>query len=114
MKSNYKRTIFFTFLDCHKVIIRFYKKKITPNNFILFGQNKVGFFCTCQEMTKLREKEVALISEDRDNVKAELERIKSELTSRLKAAEDEVGLSLLHAKVQSVIIMRLYKCWEMS
>lgn len=42
-------------------------------------------------MTKLREAEVALITEDRDNVKAELERIKSELSSRLKAAEDEVG-----------------------
>ena len=46
-------------------------------------------------MTKLRETEVGIITADRDEIRAELERIQSELTSRLKSAEAEVGKSKL-------------------
>ncbi|XP_052773969.1 protein FAM184A-like [Mya arenaria] len=46
---------------------------------------------TKQEMTKLRESEVSLITEDREKLRAEFDRVKSELSSRLKAAEDEVA-----------------------
>lgn len=60
--------------------------------------------CTKQEMTKLRETEVGIITQEKDQLKSDLENIRSELTSRLKAAEDEVSRvnSILQNKEQGL------------
>lgn len=52
----------------------------------------VRCFLYFQELNKQRETEVTDMTEKRDKVQVELDNVRSELTSRLKAAEDEVHI----------------------
>ena len=48
-------------------------------------------FPVIQELTNKHNAELEALQKEKDSIQAEYERVKSELSSRLKAAEDEVG-----------------------
>ena len=54
-----------------------------------------------QELTNKHNAELEALQKEKDSIQAEYERVKSELSSRLKAAEDEVGNILTPLKNKS-------------
>ena len=56
-----------------------------------------------QELTNKHNAELEALQKEKDSIQAEYERVKSELSSRLKAAEDEVG-NILTPLIQSTIL----------
>ena len=45
-----------------------------------------------QDLTNKHNAELEALQKEKDSIQSEYERVKSELSSRLKAAEDEVGI----------------------